>query len=223
MHSRETYIEVPAAYAPIDVLDAHVRPYHRAGGLHDEPRHTINHELRNGPLPERQYRRAGRHGLDQHHPEGLAPSDREQRRPGVSKPVLLRSSTQLSDVDDLFVAGQDWLHHVLVVAPVDRISAHVHDEVDGRPQAFGVRLVPRLFLDATGENELRAGLLRNIDGAVLSLDPSDPADVEEIVSAVGPLVEWILVRIEPMRDGLRNRDQIGVLPSLILADGNVMH
>src|SRR6266446_5950880 len=106
---------------------------------------------------------------------------------------------------------------------VDRMSAHVDDEVDGRPQAFEVRLVLRLFLDATGENELRARLLRNIDGAVLSLDPSDPADVEEVVCAVGPLVEWILVRIEPMRDGLRNRDQMGVLPSLILADGDVVH
>ena len=103
------------------------------------------------------------------------------------------------------------------------MSAHVDDEVDGRPQAFEVRLVLRLFLDATGENELRTGLLRNIDGAVLSLDPSDPTDVEEIVCAVGPLVEWIFVRIEPMRDGLRNRDQMGVLPSLLLADGNVMH
>ncbi len=212
-----------AAFAPIDVLDALDRPDHRAGGIHNEPRHSINHDLRNGPLPERQYRRAGRHGLDQHHPEGLAPPDREQRCPCVSKPVLLLSSTQLSDVDDLFVTGQDWLYHVLVVAPVDRMSAHVDDEVDGRPQAFEVRLVLRLLLDATGENELRTGLLRNIDGAVLSLDPSDPADVEEIVCAVGPLVEWILVRIEPMRDGLRNRDQMGVLPSLILADGNVMH
>ena len=219
----EIFVDVPAAFAPIDVLDALDRPDHRPGGIHNEPRHSINHDLRNGPLPERQYRRAGRHGLDQHHPEGLAPPDRKQRCPCVSKPVLLRSSTQLSDVDDLFVAGQDWLHHVLVVAPVDRMSAHVDDEVDGRPQAFEVRLVLRLFLDATGENELRTGLLRNIDGAVLSLDPSDPTDVEEIVCAVGPLVEWILVRIEPMRDGLRNRDQMGVLPSLLLADGNVMH
>jgi hypothetical protein len=67
------------------------------------------------------------------------------------------------------------------------MSAHVDDEVDGRPQAFEVRLVLRLFLDATGENELRAGLLRNIDCAVLSLDPSDPADVEEVVCALSGL------------------------------------
>src|SRR5207302_9287077 len=79
------------------------------------------------------------------------------------------------------------------------------------------------FQDATGEHEVRARLRRNIDGAVLSFDPSDPAAVEEVVCAVGPLVEWMLVRIEPMRDGLRNRDQMGILPSLILADGDVVH
>src|SRR3546814_13001482 len=98
----------------------------------------------------------------------------------MSKPVLLRCRTQRPDVDDLFAAGQDWLHDVFVVTPADRKSAHVDDEVDGCRQAFEVSLVLRLFLDAAGENELGAGLLRNIDGAVLSLVRSDLANVEEI-------------------------------------------
>ena len=59
--SIDLVVDVPAAFAPIDVLDALDRPDHRAGGIHDEPRHSINHDFRNGPLPERQYRRAGRH------------------------------------------------------------------------------------------------------------------------------------------------------------------
>src|SRR3546814_10147415 len=141
----------------------------------------------------------------------------------MSKPVLLRFRTQLPDVDDLFAAGQYWRHDVFIVAPADRKSAHVDDEVDGCPQAFKVSLVFRLFLNAAGENELGAGLLRNIDGAVLSLVRSDSANVEEIACAVGRLVERILVRIEPMRNGLRNRNQIGVLTPLIFADGDAVH
>src|SRR3546814_20223822 len=49
----ETFLDMPAAFAPIDVLDALDRLDPTPDGIHEEPRHSVHPDLRNGALPAR--------------------------------------------------------------------------------------------------------------------------------------------------------------------------
>jgi len=99
----------------------------------------------------------------------------------VAIPLLLRLGVELADVDNLSVAREDRLHHLIVVGAVDGMSADVDHKVDGSLQLLEEGPVVPLALDATGSKLILAGCVQG--------KPDDRAFFEELKRSVDLVVD----------------------------------
>ena len=99
-------------------------------------------------------------------------------------PVLRRCGVEFSNIDNLFVRGQERLHHPVIIVAIDRLLANVNSQINRLLQTRKKGPVFFLVLDAAGKDQLCSGLLRHCYGEILSLALGDPSNAEKIIPPI---------------------------------------